>query len=365
MPIKAKFELAYEGFQLDVDLDLPANGVTTLFGPSGSGKSTLLRCIAGLEEGTRGHISIGDEVWSDTDKSVLVPTQQRSLGYVFQEPRLFSHLTVQKNLEYGYKRTPVSERRIEWKQVIDMLDIGHLLQRKPHRLSGGEQQRISIGRALLASPKVLLMDEPLASLDMARKQEVLPFIRTLHDALDIPVIYVSHSLQEVLQITDTLVLMREGTSIAAGPMTVLCSELEFSQYLGDMSGSVIDAHIASHDEAFGLTHLTFPGGELLVPQQPFPIGQHQRVHILARNVGIALEEPQVTTSFLNILKATVVDVAVPNSRSHSVQVKLDVGVPLLTSISLKSLHALKLEPGRSCYALIKAVSLTENMHWGE
>ncbi len=357
MPIKVKFDVAFEGFNLNVALDLPANGVTTLFGPSGSGKSTLLRCIAGLERSPSGYMKVAEEIWQDEYNHIFLPSHKRSLGYVFQEPRLFSHLNVQKNLEYGYKRTPQNERRIEWQQVIDMLDIGHLLQRKPHKLSGGEQQRISIGRALLASPKLLLMDEPLASLDIVRKQEVLPFIRKLHDELEIPVIYVSHSLDEVLQITDIMVLLREGKPVAVGPITKLCSELELSQYLGDMSGSVIETTIEAHEEEFGLTCLSFPGGEIFIPKQPFPEGQQQRVHILARNVGIALQKPQETTSFLNILKAVVIDVAVPDTNSHAVQIKLDIGVPLLASISRKSLHTLKLEVGQSCYAMIKAVSL--------
>ena len=357
MPIKAQFDVTFESFNLNVSLDLPVKGVITLFGPSGSGKSTLLRCISGLERSPNGYMRVADEVWQDEGNHIFRPSYKRPLGYVFQEPRLFRHLNVQKNLEYGYKRTPQNERRIEWQQVIDMLDIGHLLQRRPHKLSGGEQQRVSIGRALLASPELILMDEPLASLDIVRKQEVLPFIRKLHDELDIPVIYVSHSLDEVLQITDTMVLLREGQIVAIGPITELCSELELSQYLGDMSGSVIDTTIEAHEEAFGLTRLSFQGGEIYVPRLPFPTGHQQRVHILARNVGIALQKPNDSTSFLNIFKATVIDVAVPEINSHAVQIKLDVGVPLLVSISRKSLHALKLKVGQSCYAMIKAVSL--------
>ncbi len=357
MPIEARFDISFEGFNLNVALDLPAKGVTTLFGPSGSGKSTLLRCIAGLERSPSGYMRVSDEIWQDEKNHIFLPSHKRSLGYVFQEPRLFSHLSVQKNLEYGYKRTPQKERYIEWQAVIDMLDIEHLLQRKPHKLSGGEQQRVSIGRALLASPKLLLMDEPLASLDIERKQEVLPFIHQLHNKLDIPVIYVSHSLQEVLQITDTMVLLREGKSVAMGHITQLCSELELSQYLGDMSGSVIETTIEEHDEAFGLTHLSFPGGQLLIPKQPFLEGQQQRVHILARNVGIALQKSTHPTSFLNILEATIIDISAPDMKSHAVQLKLDVGVPLLASISRKSLHVLDLKVGQKCYAMIKAVSL--------
>ncbi len=357
MRINARFDVAYSGFDLKVDLDVPAKGVTTLFGPSGAGKSTVLRCLAGLERSNNGYMQVGDAVWQDESNSYFLTTQQRALGYVFQEPRLFSHLSVQKNLEYGYKRTPKNERHVEWDQAINMLAIDHLLQRKPHNLSGGEQQRVAIGRALLACPKLLLMDEPLASLDKERKREVIPFIRKLHDELDIPVIYVSHSLEEVLQITDTMVLMREGESVATGHITQLCSELELSEYLGDMSGSVIDTRVVAHEEEFGLTRLGFDGGELYVPQLPIEKGHGQRVHLLARNVGIALQKPQVTTSFLNILEATVVEVAVPDITRHAVQIKLDIGVPLLANISRKSLYTLRLEPGQKCYALIKAVSL--------
>jgi molybdate transport system ATP-binding protein len=361
MRIKANFDVRFDAFGLKADLDLPARGVTTLFGPSGSGKSTVLRCIAGLERSATGFMQIGEQCWQNESQNVFLPTHKRSLGFVFQEPRLFNHLTVRANLEYGYKRTPAEARRLEWDRVIELLALGHLLERRPQRLSLGEQQRVAIGRALLAGPELLLMDEPLASLDIARKREVLPFIRKLHDELEIPVIYVSHSLQEVLQITDTLVLMRNGETVASGPLTRLCSELELSQYLGDMSGSVIDTVIEAHEPEFGLSRLAFSGGNLYVPQQPLDAGHAQRVHVLARNVGIALQKPQVTNSFLNILEATVTDVAVPDIAGHAVQIKLDVGVPLLANISRKSLHTLRLEPGQSCYALIKAVSLTQEL----
>jgi len=358
--INASFQIQFTGFQLNAELDLPAKGVTTLFGPSGSGKSTILRCIAGLERSDSGYLQVGDEVWQDEKQNIFLETHKRSLGYVFQEPRLFSHLTVKKNLEYGLKRTPISERIIDWDQVIALLAIEHLLERKPHHLSLGEQQRVAIGRALLASPKLLLMDEPLASLDIARKREVLPFIRKLHDEVDIPVVYVSHSLQEVLQITDNLVLVKEGKTVASGSLTELCSELELSQYLGDMSGSVLETIVAAHEDEFSLTRLAFEGGHLYVPQQSGEVGRSLRVHVLARNIGIALEKPPVT-SMLNIIPATVVEVSISNIEKHAVQIKLDVGVPLLACISRKSLHVLRLKPGLPCYALIKAVSFAQEM----
>lgn len=359
--LQARVELSFEGFDLNAELDVPARGITALFGPSGSGKTSLLRCLAGLTRSQTGYIKLADTVWQDEEAGVFLPSQQRPLGYVFQEPRLFNHLTVRGNIEFGYKRTPISERCLDWDQVIALLALEHLLARKPQRLSLGEQQRVAIGRALLASPKLLLMDEPLASLDMARKREVLPFIRKLHDELDIPVIYVSHSLPELLQITDTLVLMRDGKTVASGPLTELCSTLGLSQYLGDMSGSVLATTVAAHESEFGLSRLVFNGGQLYVPIQDCDVGHALRVHVLACNVGIALEKPQVATSILNILEATVIEISAPQAGKHSVQIKLDVGVPLLANISRKSLHILKLEPGQKMFALVKAVSLAQGM----
>ena len=359
--LQARFQVTFEAFSLDVELDLPAQGITALFGPSGSGKSTVLRCLAGLERSGSGVMQLGDRVWQDELRGLFVPPHRRSLGYVFQEPRLFPHLTVAGNLDFGHRRTPLAERRLGWDQVIELLDLHHLLARRPARLSLGEQQRVAIGRALLASPDVLLMDEPLASLDLQRKREVLPFIRKLHDELDIPVIYVSHSLTEILQITDTLVLMRDGRSVATGSLHTLCGELGLSDYLGEMAGAVIETRIVGHDEAFGLSTLRFDGGELLVPQQTAAVGEALRVHVLAKNVGIALARPDVATSFLNVLPATVAAIETPQPGRHTVQIKLDIGVPLLASISRKSLHTLQLRPGQSLYALIKAVSLAQEV----
>jgi len=357
MAIDVQLQLALPGFDLNVDMHLPERGITTLFGPSGSGKSTLLRCIAGLESAASGRVVIGEQVWQSSEQKIFLPTHQRALGFVFQDARLFAHLDVRRNLEFGLNRTPIEQRYLPWDDVIELLDIGHLLQRKPGKLSGGEQQRVAIGRALLAGPELLLMDEPLASLDNERKQEVLPFLRRLHEHLQVPVIYVSHSLPEVLQITDTLVLIRQGKIVASGSLQKLSSELNLGVYLGDMAGSVIDTTVVEHDSEFGLTRLTFSGRDIFVPQQDVPLGSMHRVHILARNVGVALQPPEHATSFLNILQAVVLEIAEVDPQAHTVQLKLDVGVPLLASISRKSLHVLQLQPGKQCYAMIKAVSL--------
>lgn len=219
----ARFDLARPEFRLQAQLDLPAQGVTAVFGRSGSGKTTLLRCLAGLERSPAGFMSMGGTVWQDEEQGAFIPVYRRAIGLVFQEPRLFSHLNVHANLHYGLKRTPQQERYISNEQVIDILGISHLMDRRPYQLSLGEQQRIAIGRALLASPRLLLMDEPLASLDRSRKQEILPFIQRLCAELKIPVVYVSHSVQEILQLADTLVLMNEGAAIAVGPIQEIFS----------------------------------------------------------------------------------------------------------------------------------------------
>ncbi len=357
--LRARFDLVLGAFRLDVDLDLPGRGVTALFGPSGAGKSTLLRCLAGLERSGSGYLLFGESLWQDEARGHFLPPHRRPLGYVFQEPRLFEHLTVGANLRFGYKRTPKEARRLEWNQVIGLLDLGHLLERRPQRLSLGEQQRVAIGRALLASPQVLLMDEPLASLDRRRKQEVLPFIRRLHDELDIPIVYVSHSLTEILQITDTLVLIESGRVVASGSLESLSSELALSAHLGSLAGAVVETRVVGHDEAMGLTTLAFAGGQLYLPLQKVALGSSLRLQILATNVGIALDKPGVATSILNILPATVVEIETPREDSHSVLIKLDIGVSLLASISRQSLHLLQLEVGQKVYALIKAVSLTQ------
>ena len=194
----ARFDVQFPAFHLNVEMDVPMSGITAIFGPSGSGKTTLLRCLAGLERAPTGLLQVGDGIWQDETIGLFRPLYNRPIGYVFQEPRLFPHYNVRANLLYGYKRIPIEERRIAMEQVVEILGIGHLLERRIHKLSGGEQQRVAIGRALLTSPKLLLLDEPLASLDIQRKQELLPFMRRLHEELRIPVLYVSHAVGEIL-----------------------------------------------------------------------------------------------------------------------------------------------------------------------
>ena len=352
--IRARFRLDYPGFALDVDLDLPGRGVTALFGHSGSGKTTLLRAIAGLERVPGGVLSVNGETWQND--AVFRPTHQRPLGYVFQEASLFPHLDVQANLQFGQKRVPAVARRVSLDQAVALLDIGHLLARKPARLSGGERQRVGIARALATSPRLLLMDEPLAALDYALKQEILPYLERLHDELDLPVLYVSHAPDEVARLADHIVVMEGGRVVAAGPLTDTLARLDLPTKLGEDAGVVLDAVVAARDAEWHLAHMEFAGGRLWVRDHGLPVGHRARVRILARDVSLA-RAPTTGTSILNTLPAVVVD-RVDDAHPALTLVKLRVGdSPLLARLTRRSAHALELTPGQRVYAQIKAVAL--------
>ena len=288
------------------------------------------------------------------------PLYQRPIGYVFQEPRLFPHYNVRSNLLYGYTRIPLDTRRITLEQVVDILGIGHLLERRIHKLSGGEQQRVAIGRALLTSPKLLLLDEPLASLDIQRKQELLPFIHRLHEQLHIPVMYVSHAIAEILQLADRVILLKEGKVIAAGALNEMITSLKFRGNFGaHRVGAILDALVVSHEPQYGLSQLKFHGQSLFVPLQPVAVGQPVRVHILSNDVSLVVGRTNSPTSVLNILEATIVEVREINQ--SSVDVLLDIGAPLVAGITKKSLAILGLQPGQRVFAHIKAVALNEEL----
>ena len=356
----ARFDLRLSTFHLNVDIDVSTSGITAIFGPSGSGKTTLLRCLAGLERAPHGFMQFGEEVWQDESHRHCLPLYERPIGYVFQEPRLFPHYDVRANLLYGYKRIPVEARRIALEQVVEILGIGHLLDRRIHKLSGGEQQRVAIGRALLTSPKLLLLDEPLASLDLQRKQEVLPFIRQLHEHLHIPVLYVSHGLTEILQLADRVILLKEGHVVGAGTLNQVFTALDFRGTLGSHRiGAILDARVTSHDPQYGLSQLEFMGQSLFVPLQPVAIGQPMRVHILSSDVTLVIGRINSPTSVLNILEATIVEIREINQAS--VDVLLDIGAPLVASITKKSLVTLGLKNGQRVFAHIKAVALNEEL----
>jgi molybdate transport system ATP-binding protein len=351
--IEARFKLDYAGFSLAVDLVLPGRGITAIFGQSGSGKTTLLRCIAGLER-AHGVLSIAGQRWQDT--AFFMPVHERPLGYVFQEANLFPHLTARRNLEYGMKRVPTASRRVAMDQAIDLLGIGQLLERLPERLSGGERQRVAIARALLTSPRLLLMDEPLAALDLARKNEILPYLERLHDELEIPVLYVSHSPDEVARLADHIVVMESGRAVAQGPLAATLARLDLPIRLGEDAGVVIDTVVAEHDEHFHLARVEFPGGSLWVRDIGHAIGHHLRVHILARDVSLAAQ-PVTGTSILNALPGRVIELAADGHPALAL-VRLDIGgTPLLARISQRSAAALAIAPGMTVWAQIKAVAL--------
>jgi molybdate transport system ATP-binding protein len=353
--IIAQFKLDYGTFSLDVDLRLPSSGITVLFGHSGSGKTTLLRCIAGLQHAPQGLLTINGTTWQDSDNKLFLPTHKRSLGYVFQEANLFAHLTVLNNLCYGLKRIGQNAQTPKFTQIIELLGIEHLLERMPERLSGGERQRVAIARALVLNPEILLMDEPLASLDAKRKQEILPFLTRLHSELNIPVLYVTHSQQEVAQLADYLVLLADGKVQAAGLLSETLSRIDLPQSQDRQAASVWQVTIIEHEAAYHLTRVAFAGGELSLPAIDAKLGTALRIQIYARDVSITLEVAKAT-SILNVLPATITDI-IDDEEGQSV-VRLRVGSqPLLAHITRKSAQLLALQTGMAVYVQIKGTSI--------
>ncbi|MEZ5700845.1 MAG: molybdenum ABC transporter ATP-binding protein [Burkholderiaceae bacterium] len=360
MHLQAQMQRA--GFALDVSLVLPGRGVTALFGPSGSGKTTCLRILAGLERGAHANVLVGGQIWQDSSKNCFVPPHQRALGYVFQEASLFDHLTVEGNLRFGYDRTPRAQRHHAWDHGLALLGIGHLLHRRPQDLSGGERQRVAIARALASSPRLLLMDEPLAALDAQRKAEILPWLERLHNELDIPVVYVTHALDEVVQLADHLVVLEEGRALASGPALTLLSRSDLPMAHSEGASALIEGEVAPSPQPHGLALVTFPGGRLLLPQPattPWRPGQRVRIRVQARDVSIALQHAE-HTSVLNILPAVVSNTV--SDGPGQVQVGLQLGGPdkgshLIARISALSAERLALRPGQAVFAQIKGIAM--------
>ncbi|MHC8381099.1 molybdenum ABC transporter ATP-binding protein [Pseudomonas sp. LB3P14] len=356
--IHTRLKHRYSEFALEVDLQLPGRGVTALYGHSGSGKTTCLRCIAGLEKAEQGFIQVNDEVWQDSDKKIFVPPHKRALGYVFQEASLFPHLSVLANLEFGLKRIPRQQRRVDMAHATELLGIGHLLDRHPQNLSGGERQRIGIARALLTSPKLLLMDEPLAALDSQRKNEILPYLQRLHDELDIPVLYVSHSQDEVARLADHLVLLSNGKALASGTIGETLARLDLPLALGDDAGVVIEGRVSAHDADYQLLTLQLPDTTLniRVAHSPMAAGQALRCKVQARDVSLSLQSVE-QSSILNRLPVTVISEMGADNAAH-VLIRLDAGgTPLLARITRYSRDQLGVHPGQQLWAQIKAVAV--------
>ena len=350
-----------DAFTLDVGLPLPGAGITALFGPSGCGKTTLLRAVAGLVRPQPGRVVVGDQMWQDDAAGVWLPTHRRALGYVFQEASLFAHLSVQGNLDFGLKRVPAAERRIALDQAIELLGIGHLLARRPSQLSGGERQRVAIARALATSPRLLLMDEPLAALDAARKAELLPYFERLQRELRIPLLYVSHSLDEVARLATHMVLLDAGRVSANGPTGELLTRLDLPLAHGDHAGAVIDGALAAIDQRWNLLEVRFAGGVLHCVQAagspPRHVGERLRLRVLARDVSLALA-PASDTSILNVLPATVHSLTDDGPAQTLVALDL-AGSTLLARVTRKSAAALRLSAGQRVFAQVKGVALLD------
>lgn len=393
--MQATLRLPREGFTLDVALALPERGVSALFGPSGCGKTTVLRALAGLERAA-GRVALADEVWQDDARGLFVPTHRRAIGYVIQEAALFPHLSVRGNVDYGRRRSAGARGqraapRAPLEPLIELLGIGHLLGRRPETLSGGERQRVAIARALATGPRLLLMDEPLAALDAARKAEVLPYLDRLHAELAIPIVYVSHAIEEVARLAHHLVLMDEGRIVAAGALADVMARLDLPTARGDSAGVVLDGVVVERDSAWQLARLQVGGrqggdagqggqtqgfdegaqsstgkgtsagtGDFSVwaRDQGLPVGRAVRVRLLARDVSLA-RAPQTGTSIGNQLRGTVEAIA-DDEHPALALVRVRVGAsPVVARLTRRSAHALELAPGLPVWAQVKTVALME------
>lgn len=356
--IHARVRMVRDDFTLDVDLSLPGQGVSALFGASGSGKTTCLRCLAGLEQAEDAYIEVEGNVWQDSANNVFIPPHQRPIGYVFQEASLFSHLSVRGNLEFGWKRIDPATRRINLAQACALLGIDHLLERKADTLSGGERQRVGIARALLTSPRLLLMDEPLAALDAPRKREILPYLERLQDELKIPLIYVSHAQEEVARLADHLVLLEQGKVLASGPINQTLSRLDLPLAQDEDAGVIIEGRSGAYDETYHLLDLHLPGSELRlrIPHAPLPVGSMLRVKVQARDISLSLAE-DAQSSIINRLPVTLRALSQQGNPAQ-ILVGLDAaGHPLLARVTRFSSDQLGLHEGQQLWAQIKGVAL--------
>jgi molybdate transport system ATP-binding protein len=344
-------QAAVGGFEIRAAFRADA-GITALFGPSGAGKTSLINMLAGLQRPNRGRVVVQDHVLFDSEQGVDLPPEQRRLGYVFQESRLFPHLTVAGNLSYGRALVPKGLAVVDYDDVVDLLALRNLLSRRPKTLSGGERQRVAIGRAILAAPRLLLMDEPLANLDAPRRAEILPFIENLRHEFDISIVYVSHNMDEIVRLADQLVVMADGTVAAQGPVDEITARLDLRHLTGRWdAGAVLNTTVAEQDEADKLTRLSFPGGDLWLPQLDLAIGSPLPIQVRARDVSLALTPPE-QVSVLNVFAGEVIEVG--EDDGPQVDVLIDIGGPqrshLWARITKRSQRELNIVPGRKVHA---------------
>ena len=352
--MKVRFQLKRGDFTLDAAFDLAERGITAVFGRSGCGKTSLLRCMAGLEPDAWGQLDVAGEVWQAGVQSLA--THRRSLGYVFQEASLFAHLTVERNLRYGWRRVAPSHRRVEWQTTIELLGLGPLLNRYPDQLSGGQRQRVALGRALLTSPDLLLMDEPLASLDSDSKAEILPYLEQLHRSLALPVVYVSHSQEEVLRLADQLVLMDDGRVLTQGPVARVLTRLDMPLAHQQGAQALLEGVVTHQDEADHLTEVVCEGQSVWVSQLSQARGTRVRLSVAARDVTISLV-PATDSSVLNCLDVQIEALESDPHPGH-VLIALKLGKQVLLSrITERSRRQLALKPGDRVHALIKGIAV--------
>lgn len=355
--IRVQIRHALPGFTLDAEFVAPPQGVTAIFGPSGSGKTTLLRCIAGLERAREGAVHVNGETWQDD--RVFVPVHKRHVGYVFQEPSLFAHLSVRDNIEYAWKRTPRSLRRVTHEQAIDWLGVEHLLDRRPHGLSGGERQRVAIARAIASNPALLLMDEPLSSLDETSRAEIMPYLVKLHRSLSLPVLYVSHAVNEVARLAGHIVILDSGRVIRSESAETVFHELTLTFDKGPLALTVLDGIVVEHDVTYGLVQLETSFGLFWAPENGAPRGSHARIQIAARDVSLGRSREEST--ILNQLPGRIEELRPLGSGQvlvvlHPLRGK---AIPLLALITERSRDALGLHSGETVFARIKAVNVVD------
>ncbi len=352
--IHTEFTLPRKNFSLNIKTVLPAQGLTAVFGHSGSGKTSFLRCIAGLERHVKGVLDVNGERWQD--KHTWRSTYKRPLAYVFQEASLFNHLTVKANLDYAIKRRHRSKELVKYDELLSLLNITALLPRYPEQLSGGEQQRVAIARALLTQPQLLLMDEPLASLDYVLKQDLLPYLERLKNQLNIPIVYVSHSLDEVARLADHLLVLDKGQLVANGNVFDTLARLDFPINLGDNSGVLLSAIIIEKDEQWGLAKAQFDGGDLWIKDTGLQKGEQVRLRVLARDVSLSLQQ-HTNTSIVNILEGITVEIS-DNKQEGMVLVKIMLAKSaILAKITRRSLHHLQLQQNSKIWVQIKSAAV--------
>ncbi len=347
--------LSFGDFTLHSAIDMALSGTTALFGPSGGGKSTFLRIIAGLETRATGHVGFGGEVWVDSASGIFIPAHRRSVGFVFQDGRLFAHLTVDGNLRYAERRSDGGA--IGRDAVVEALDLGPLLSRRPDTLSGGERQRVALGRTLLTQPRLLLLDEPLSALDMVRKADILPYLRDVPKIFDIPALYVSHAIEEVVQLADTMIVLADGHVRAIGPTTEMLERVDLQTITGRFeAGALLQAVVTAQDDAYRLTRLDLEGQALAMPMLPaLRPGDAVRLRVRARDVSLALERP-TGISTRNLLNGIVDDVAAEAETAFAEVAVAIGGQRLRARVTREAVDMLELVPGKAVCTLIKSAS---------